>query len=169
MQLTDYVDRLYRTPGVISSLLGGVTTEQARWKPAPEKWSILEVINHLDDEDRDDFRLRLDILLHHPGQSPPPIDPPRWAVERKYNERELGESLQRFLGERQKSLDWLGTLQDPAWENMHQFPHGPIQAGDILASWAAHDLLHIRQLTRLHWEYLNLNAAPYQTRYAGSW
>ena len=95
MNLQFYIDRLSQSPAVISSLVQGVTPEQARWKPSPDRWSILEVINHLEDEERDDFRTRLDYLLHRPGQPLPPIDPPRWAVERKYNERDLAESVSR--------------------------------------------------------------------------
>jgi hypothetical protein len=169
MNLQYYIDRLSHSRHVIAALLQGVTPEQACWKPAADRWSILEVINHLDDEERDDFRLRLDILLHHPGQSPPPIDPPRWALERKYNERDLSESLGRFLEQRRKSLAWLATLREPNWESAIQLPHGPIRAGDILASWAAHDLLHVRQLTRLHWDYVNLVSVPFKTEYAGQW
>jgi hypothetical protein len=169
MNLQSYIDRLSQSSAVISSLVQGVTPEQARWKPSPDCWSILEVINHLGDEERDDFRNRLDYLLNRPGQPLPPIDPPRWAVERKYNERDLGESLERFLNERRQSLQWLENLRDPNWEQTHQLPHGPIRAGDILASWAAHDLLHIRQLTKRHYEYLNRASSPFQTEYAGNW
>ena len=169
MNLPFYIDRLSHTVEVLGTLVQGVMPEQACWKPAADRWSILEVVNHLDDEERDDFRARLDSLLHHPGQPLPPIDPPRWAVERRYNERELKESLGRFLSERHKSLQWLRSLQDPNWENAYQLPHGTIQAGDILVSWAAHDLLHVRQLAKLHWEYLNRESVPFQTQYAGAW
>ncbi|MGI8981298.1 MAG: DinB family protein [Pirellulaceae bacterium] len=113
MILQFYVDRLEHTSTVISSLVEGVSPEQASWKPAADRWSILEVINHLHDEECDDFRARLDGTLHHPGEPLPPIDPPRWAIERKYNERDLTESLGGFLDERQKSLQWLRGLQGP--------------------------------------------------------
>ncbi|MBC7852606.1 MAG: DinB family protein [Pirellulaceae bacterium] len=169
MNLEFYLDRLEHTPAVICSLVDGVSSEQARWKPAADQWSILEVVNHLADEEQQDFRARLDKILHHPGQPFAPIDPPRWAIERKYNEQELTESLGRFLDERQKSLQWLRSLLGPNWEHTHQLPHGPIQAGDILASWAAHDLLHVRQLAKLHWEFLNRESAPFKTEYAGRW
>ena len=45
----------------------------------------------------------------------------------------------------------------------------PASAGDLLASWLAHDLLHVRQLARLHWQYLTAAAKPFQTDYAGPW
>ena len=42
-----------------------------------------------------------------------------------------------------------------------------LRAGDLLASWLAHDLIHIRQITRLHYRWLERLAAPYQLGYAG--
>jgi len=48
-------------------------------------------------------------------------------------------------------------------------PGFPLSAGDLLASWLAHDFLHLRQLTGLHWEYVSLLAKPYSTDYAGMW
>jgi hypothetical protein len=164
-----YSDRLFNNASVIENLARGLSNEQARWKPSPEKWSILEVVNHLYDEERDDFRHRLDSVLHHTERRWPPIDPPGWARERKYNERELNESLERFLAERRKSVEWLKELKEPRLENKYEHPQGIISAGDLLASWVAHDFLHVRQLARLHWEYLNSISAPYRTAYAGEW
>ena len=99
MNLDDCLARLTDNACVIECLTHPVSPEQARWKPAPDRWSILEVVNHLYDEERDDFRARLDGILHRPDQPVAPIDPPRWAVERKYNERELGESLDKICRE----------------------------------------------------------------------
>ncbi len=169
MNLVYCINRLSGNASVFENLARDVTDEQARWKPSPEKWSILEVVNHLYDEERDDFRFRLDSILHHPDKRWPPIDPPGWAVEHKYNERELRESLDRFLGERRKSVEWLKELKEPRLENKYDHPQGVISAGDLLASWVAHDYLHVRQLARLHWQYLNSVSPPYQTAYAGEW
>lgn len=136
MKLSYYIDRLSGNASVIENLARGVTNEQARWKPSPEKWSILEVVNHLYDEERDDFRSRLDSLLHHPEKLWPPIDPQGWALARKYNERVLNDSLERFLEERRKSVEWLKELKEPRLENKYEHPQGVISAGDLLASWA---------------------------------
>jgi DinB superfamily len=169
MNLTYCIERLSGNASAFEALAHRIGDEQSRWKPTPEKWSILEVVNHLYDEERDDFRFRLDSLLHHPEKTWPPIDPPAWAVERKYNERELNESLQKFLEERRKSIEWLKELKEPRLENQYHHPQGVISAGDLLASWLAHDFLHIRQMARLHWEYLNSICVPYRTAYAGEW
>ncbi|MCB0058173.1 MAG: DinB family protein, partial [Caldilineaceae bacterium] len=55
----------------IAALVAGVPDEQARWKPDAESWSILEVVNHLLDEEREDFRVRIDYTLHRPGEKWP--------------------------------------------------------------------------------------------------
>jgi hypothetical protein len=167
--LSYYVDRLSRNAAALENLARGVTREQARWKPSPEKWSLVEVVNHLYDEERDDFRFRLDSVLHHEDRSWPPIDPPAWAVERKYNEREMNESLERFLSERRRSVEWLKALKEPRLDRSYNHPQGRITAGDLLASWVAHDFLHLRQMARLHWEFLNHISRPFQTAYAGEW
>ena len=41
---------------IIRALVLGVTQAQAQVKPTPESWSILEVVCHLGDEEREDFR-----------------------------------------------------------------------------------------------------------------
>ena len=69
MNLDFYIARLAANVRVFEGLAGGVGAEQARWKPAPERWSILEVLNHLYDEEREDFRQRLDFTLHRPGEA----------------------------------------------------------------------------------------------------
>ncbi|RMH74178.1 MAG: DinB family protein [Gemmatimonadetes bacterium] len=164
------IERLRANTPIIQGLIAGVSMEQARWKPAPEKWSILEVINHLYDEEREDFRQRLDYTLHKPGADWPPINPQKWVTERRYNERDLAESLHRFLTERQASLEWLHQLENPNWEHYKDHPIAPrITANRLLACWVAHDLLHIRQLNALHWAYLNHLSGEGSLDYAGEW
>jgi hypothetical protein len=153
----------------IRNLAQGITIETARWRPSAESWSILEVINHLYDEERLDFRARLDMILHHPGKPWEPINPKGWVIEHKYNERELETSLQSFLDERNSSLEWLKGLTNPDWNTAAQAPFGVIRAGDMLAAWAAHDLLHMRQLVELHYAWVVQQVRPYQVQYAGDW
>jgi hypothetical protein len=154
---------------IIAALVRDVPEEQARWKPAPDEWSVLEVINHLADEERADFRTRLDLTLHQPDQPFPPIDPVGWVSARAYNQRDPGESLARFLDERRQSIEWLRSLTDPDWTRASHRPRRTLRAGDLLASWTAHDLLHLRQLVELHYAYLAKQAAPYSVGYAGDW
>lgn len=153
----------------IESLVAHVSPDEARARPAPGAWSILEVVAHLLDEEREDFRPRLDLVLHRPGETWPAIDPAAWVEARRYNDRELGSTLSAFLAERERSLAWLAGLEAPDWSREHRASFGPITAGDLAASWAAHDLLHTRQLVELRYRRLRALATPHDTRYAGDW
>jgi len=169
MNLQYFIQRFSNNRGVFESLLCDVSLEQARWKPTADKWSMLEVLNHLYDEEREDFRQRLQLTLAASGQGWPPINPREWVNTRGYNDRDLAASLKNFLAERDSSLEWLKQLTNPNWQNANEGPNGRLSAGDLLASWLAHDFLHIRQLARLHWQYTGELAAPYQTTYGGPW
>lgn len=166
-------ERLYQelTQGIkmVRQLVTGITQVEAQAKPSPESWSVLEVVCHLYDEEREDFRQRLDIMLHRPEEEWPPIDPVGWVTTRKYNERNLAEMLENLAWERQRSLVWLRDLAASNWEAEYQAPFGSIKAGDMLASWVAHDTLHIRQLVELRRNRVVKMTEPYDVRYAGEW
>ena len=151
------------------AFLSDVTQTEAQNKPDANSWSILEVVCHLLDEEREDFRQRLEITLNRPGDKWPPIDPQGWVLTRKYNEQSLEDVLAEFLEERRKSLDWLVERTSPDWEQEYSAPFGRIKAGDLLTSWVMHDLLHLRQLVELRREKLKVLSMPYSTAYAGDW
>jgi len=153
----------------VRALVEDIDEVQARWKPDPASWSILEVVCHLLDEEREDFRVRLDITLQRPGETWPGIDPGGWVTARDYNNQDLGQALHSYLDEREASLTWLISLEAKDWQATYEAPWGPITAGDLLASWIAHDLLHMRQLVELLWFYKEEQVKPYSTRYAGEW
>lgn len=152
---------------VLRGLIKALTQEQAQWKPSLHEWSILEVLNHLYDEEKEDFRKRLRSTLETPEKPWEPINPANWVNERHYNQQGLQSSLENFLDERQVSLQWLGTLANIDLNVAHTHPEfGAFSANDLLASWLAHDLLHIRQITRLKYQYI---AKDFAVLYAGNW
>ena len=169
MDLTFYYNQLEATGAAIRSLANGLTIEQVRWRPDLESWSLLEVINHLYDEEREDFRAHLSGVLQNPPLPWSIIDPQSWVKERRYNETDLHLTIDNFLRERSISLAWLLSLSEPDWEAAYVGPSGKLSAGDILASWAAHDLLHLRQMVELRYACLALTAEPYEIGYAGDW
>ena len=160
---------LVDSTNMIRALLQGVTEEQARFRPDPNSWSVLEVICHLRDEEREDFREHLDFILHRSHQDWHRIDPEGWVTSRKYNEQSLREVKEVFFGERSKSLDWLKGLSGADWDTSYSSPFGPLSAGDMLSSWIAHDNLHVRQLVELRRARIEGIAQPYSIAYAGDW
>ena len=153
----------------ITVLCQHLPDEQARFKPAPDSWSVLEVVNHLLDEEIFDFRFRLDFILAPEGKEWKPIHPGAWVTERKYNERDLDKSLANFQRERAASIAWLKSLGDVDWKISYTYEFGSMRAGDMFAAWVAHDQLHLRQLVELHRAYTEQAAKPYELSYAGEW
>lgn len=163
------ISSLERFPKVIKSLVEELDESTWRFKPNADDWSILEVVCHLRDEEVEDFRYRVRSTLETPQQEWPPIDPPQTAIERKYQEDDPQGALESFLTERTDSLTWLHSLDSPDWGICHTHPRiGPVPAGRLLGSWAAHDLLHLRQITKRLFE-SSQQAAEHSLDYAGDW
>lgn len=169
MFIEEVCEELANSVLMVAQLLAGMTQAEAASRPAPESWSALEVVCHLYDEEREDFRQRLDIILHRPNEAWPPIDPRGWVIARRYNERNLTESLKGYMEERNYSLAWLKGLEAPNLEAAVTSPFGALKAGDMLAAWVAHDNLHIRQLVELRRARIVSLCQPYAVQYAGEW
>ncbi len=154
---------------MIRALLAGVEPEAARLKPSAASWSILEVVCHLYDEEREDFREHLDFILHRQNEAWHAIDPEGWVTQRNYNAQHFAEMQEKFFVEREKSLAWLKGLQHPAWEKTYTTEYRTISAGEMFACWVAHDNLAIRQLVELRRMRIENITKPYNLEYAGDW
>jgi len=169
MNLQDAIRQLTRNAEAIRALAGAFSDEHARWKPDADSWCMQEVLEHLYNEERGDFRRHLKTIL---GEPQPPckykrVDDPRQALE-------------GLMAERAASTAWLATLQAPDraapdWDTTIQLRFGPSEetatfsAGDMLVSWVEHDVLHLRQLVELLHAWNERQAAPYSVDYAGGW
>ncbi len=170
MDLDRQIVSLERFSKILPATVRGISQQTATWKPAPDRWSILEVVCHLADEEVEDFRQRVRLTIESPGTAWPPIDPPQAAIDRKYNEQNLDEVLDRFLTERAASLTWLRSLDDVDWDQFYDHPQwGPMAAGRVMAAWVAHDWLHLRQISKRFFEMAEQDGKPYDVRYAGEW
>lgn len=151
-------------------LLKGISEEEYRWRPAENKWCLLEIACHLYDEERQDFGARLKSVLETPERAIPEIDPEGWVQERKYWDWDFDDTVEKFLFERKQSVEWLRTLREPKWKNAYNHPKfGPLSAQMFLANWLAHDYLHIRQIVRLKYQFLKDHVENVTLAYAGKW
>ncbi len=163
------INQLVSNREVIKNLLEGQTIEEYLWRPSPGKWCLLEIVCHLHDEEREDFRTRLRSVLEDSSRAFPPIDPVGWVESRKYIERDYNEMVQKWLEEREQSVSWLKSLTEPSWENAYQHPKfGPMSGAYFISNWLAHDYLHIRQINRLKYAFLNQGTNE-SLNYAGTW
>lgn len=169
MEQSQIITELDRNKKVFEANLSGLNRTQTLWKPAKQTWSLLEIICHLYDEEREDFRARTKQILESIDKPFDPIDPVGWVESRKYIEQDFDKKLKDFLNERQKSIKWLNSLKNPDWKNFYKHPlFGKMTAGMFLANWLAHDYIHIRQIVKIKYAYLQ-SKSPENLKYAGDW
>lgn len=170
MDMAKLIKSLERFGDLLPAVVQGVDPQDARWHPPNGAWSVLEVVCHLADEEVADFRARLESTVRDPTEPWQANDPEAWAVERRYNEQDLNVVLARFTTERRQSVVWLRTLGEPDFSRAYQHPTlGPIRAGDIMVSWAAHDMLHLRQIAKRLFQMAQRDGQGFSTAYAGEW
>lgn len=169
MEFKILYQELVNSTEMIRSLLAGVNQEEAQYKPSRSTWSILEVTCHLYDEEREDFREHLDFILHRQNEEWHRIDPQGWVKARKYNQQNFKSAQMKFFREREKSLVWLKSLNNANWNKTYRSQFGTMKAGDMFASWVAHDNLHIRQLVELRRSRIEKISKPHHIEYAGDW
>ena len=169
MEPEKIIDQLEGNLSTFQSLLDIRESEQIVWKQDPEKWCPLEIVCHLIDEEREDFRTRVKTTLESPGQQPPAIDPVGWVKSRNYMDQNFEFKKQEFFEERTDSIHYLRDLTNPNWQNSYEHQTlGKLTSIHFLTNWLAHDFLHFKQLTRLKYDYLN-SIASMEIDYAGEW
>jgi hypothetical protein len=170
INIDEIIRRLSANAAAMRALLESISPEQAQWQPDAHTWSMRQVIEHVCNEERLDFRQHLREML-----SDPPIPWGQFRPEEYHAVESCAQGLADFLGERQSSLAWLRSLPVPNWEVTISASFGPeneiivLRAGDVLLSWVEHDILHLRQMIELQHAWNENQAAPYSLRYAGGW
>jgi hypothetical protein len=168
MHVDALIAMLERTPSVLEALLAGLPDGDARFRPPEGGWSILEVVGHLLAEEAEDFGARLRATLTDPLQPWAPIDPEASVAAQRYHEANPRDLLARFREERARTVAWLRGLRNPPWDAAHTHPQRPaLHAGDLLASWAAHDARHLQQIAKRLHALAARDGAPYSVEYAG--
>ena len=165
--LVEARSELARLPIVLEALVAGLDEAGARTRPAAGEWSPVEILCHLRDEESEDFGARLRVIVDG-GSEFMPIDPERWAVERRYHEASLPEVLAALRARREASLDLLASVSPKALDGSR--PHkrlGSLSGQDILAAWVAHDRIHLAQITATLARIWALRWAPLHSEYAG--
>ena len=152
----DCLDSLEETPGILRGLMRELTPEDARWKPAPDRFSVAEVLAHLSHSEGHCYRTRVDAFL---DQEMPEFegDDAQMYLD-LYREADAEDSFDHFEEQRETNVEFLRTLPRSAGERraIHK-EAGEITLQQMLHEWAMHDLGHIRQVAELvrarkHWK-----------------
>jgi hypothetical protein len=139
---------LYATPDIIRGLLSEVTEDDVRWKPAPDRVSIVEVLAHLSHSEGHCYRARVDRFLNEEMPELEPDDA-RFHLE-LYAVADPEDAFDHFEEQRESNIEFLRELteEDGELRALHK-EAGEITLANMMHEWALHDLGHIRQIAEL--------------------
>jgi len=142
---------LSRTPGPLNALLRELPDTWTSATEGPGTWSPYDVVGHLIHGEKADWIPRLNIILEHGDARPfDPFD--REAQFRDSAGKSLPELLDEFSRLRRQNLDRLRALNLRPEQLELRGTHpalGRVTLRQLLATWTAHDLGHIIQISRV--------------------
>jgi hypothetical protein len=149
--LENTMSLLSRTPAALNALLRDLPETWTLRGEGDKTWTAFDVVGHLIHAERADWIPRARIILQH-GDSQPftPFD--RLGHEREIRGKSLGELLDEFARVRSENLSELRALdiQPEDLDRPGRHPAlGSVTLSQLLATWAAHDLTHLHQISRI--------------------
>ncbi|HLK68025.1 MAG TPA: DinB family protein [Bryobacteraceae bacterium] len=142
------IDLLEATPEILRGLMSEVSEEDARWRPAADRFSIAEVLAHLSHSEGHCYRARLDLFMSEERPEFEPDDAQMYLD--LYRNAEPEDAFDHFEEQRETNVEYLRSLPTEAGERVaHHREAGEITLNQMLHEWALHDLGHIRQIAEL--------------------
>lgn len=141
---------LERTPSALNALLRSLPEIWTRRNEGGDTYSPFVVLAHLVRTESLDWRPRVQCILDHGDSQVLP------RVERDPDESvRLNSTVEQLLDQfarlRAENVVWLRglDLQTSDLERKGRHPRfGPVTLSQLLATWAAHDLTHLHQISR---------------------
>lgn len=142
---------LARTPAALNALLRDLPQAWTHRNEGEHTWSVYDTVGHLIHCERDDWMPRAKMILEHgETQTFAPFD--REGFVNEHDDTSLPPLLDEFARLRAENLDQLRTLnlqpKDLARRGQHP-ALGTVTLSQLLATWAAHDLTHLHQISRV--------------------
>ncbi len=133
----------------LERLIEGATPAKLRKRPAPEKWSVAEILAHLADaEIVASWRLRA--ILGAPGTPIQAYDQEAWLAAGQYGKRDARKSLEQFRVLRDANLALYKSLTPQQWKHHGIHAERGEESIERLASMmAGHDINHLEQVTAI--------------------
>jgi hypothetical protein len=149
--LEQTVALLTRTPAVLDALLRGLPDPWTLRNEGPDTWTAVEIVGHLIHGERTDWMARVRMILQAGDTTPfEPFD--RLGHVHASRGMALDHLLDEFTRLRAASLDALRALNLQPADLDRRGTHpalGAVTLGQLLATWAVHDLTHLHQLSRV--------------------
>jgi uncharacterized damage-inducible protein DinB len=136
------------TPARLRNALKGVSKKLLLWTPGPGKWSILEIVAHMRDMERDAYLGRYRRILAEENPALPDLDGDVIALRSDYRSMKLPEIVRDWTKLRKECLKLLKSVKGARWERMgtHETA-GPLSMEDFLRRQAmGNDEAHLAQI-----------------------
>ena len=149
--LEECLSVLTRTPATFNSLLRDLPEAWTTATEGPGTWSPYDIIGHLIHAEKQDWMPRLQIILEH-GQAQPFVPFDREAQFRDSNGMSLPALLDQYSSLRRENVQQLRALTLRPEELDLKGTHpalGTVTMRQLLATWTAHDLAHLVQVSRV--------------------
>lgn len=104
------------TPARLKAALKGVPRKLQLWSPGPGKWSIIEIVAHMSDMEREAYLLRYRRILSEDNPSLPDLDGDALAILKDYRSLKLPALLRDWLKARRECLRLLKSVKGQRWE-----------------------------------------------------
>ncbi len=142
---------LTRTPAALNALLRDLPGTWTLQNEGENTWSAFDVVGHLIHGERTDWMPRARMVLHF-GETKPfePFD--RLGHMQESQGKSLAQLLDEFTRLRVENLRELRALnlRQEDLERRGRHPAlGVVTLSELLATWAAHDLTHLHQISRI--------------------
>jgi uncharacterized damage-inducible protein DinB len=158
---------LTTTPARWLTLAGSLPDELLQRGPAAGEWSAAACLRHLVETERLVFPLRVHYVLA--GQDFPPFSP-RQEDDQAQPEQSLVELAQYFAELRQEAVAKLEQVTAADLGRQARHPDfGPVTLGQLLHTWAAHDLMHTVQAERALMQPFIASCGPWRRYFADHW
>ena len=149
--LQQTISLLARTPAALNALLRDLPETWTLRNEGEKTWSVFDVVGHLIHGERTDWIPRVKTVLESgETQAFAPFD--RGGHAREIQGKALAQLLDEFARVRSENLDKLRALhlrpEDLARRGRHP-SLGVVTLSQLLATWAAHDLTHLHQISRV--------------------
>jgi len=133
----------------LDRLIKGVPNAKLRKRPAPDKWSVAEILAHLADvEIVIGWRMRS--ILGAPGTAVQAYDQNAWVTTGHYEKRDPRKSIELQRVVREANLALLKSLSPDQWKQYGQHAErGQESIEHIVRMVAGHDVNHIHQIERI--------------------
>ena len=145
------ISLLTRTPAALNTLLRDLPEAWTFGNEGENTFSTFDVLGHLIHGERTDWMPRARMILQF-GETRPFESFDRWGHVQESQGKSLSELLDEFGRMRAKSLDELRALnlRPEDLERRGRHPAlGVVTLSELLATWAAHDLTHLHQISRI--------------------